>query len=48
MRIVGVSLLVSVVVGAGLRLLYYRNDTFFLLCTALSGHSIKPEAALHT
>jgi hypothetical protein len=35
MLIVGVSLLVSVLTAASLRLLYYRNETFFLLCSAV-------------
>jgi hypothetical protein len=32
---VGVSLLVFVLAVASLRLLYYRNQTFFLLCSAV-------------
>ncbi len=35
MLIIGLSLLVSVLAWASLRLLYYRNEIFFLLCSAI-------------
>jgi hypothetical protein len=43
----GKSLLVSVLAVAGLRMLYYRNETFFLLCTAFERPFKKPESAVH-